>query len=46
MKENIMKYCELVKKSSVENEKTIKLLYDNKLYNNAIGILRMELNYM
>lgn len=43
MKENIMKYCELVKKSSVENEKTIKLLYDNKLYNNAIGILRMEL---
>lgn len=43
MKSNTIKYCEIVRSSSLENEITIKILYDNKLYKKVIGTLREEL---
>lgn len=43
MKNNIKKYCEIVRNSSLENELAIKILYDNKLYKKVIGTLREEL---
>ena len=39
----IEKYCETVRKSSQENEKAIRLLYDNRLYKKVVGTLREEL---
>ena len=40
---NLKQFCEIVKKRSEENSKSIKLLYEQKLYGNCISILRQEL---
>lgn len=40
------KFCNIVKSRSEENAKTIKLLYENKLYGNCVSILRQELDSM
>ena len=33
---NLKQFCEIVKKRSEENSKSIKLLYEQKLYGNCI----------
>ena len=43
MENNIKKYCDIVRNSSNENEKAIKLLYESKLYKKVVGTLRKEL---
>lgn len=43
---NLKQFCEIVKKRSEENSKSIKLLYEQKLYGNCISILRQELDSM
>lgn len=43
MSKYIQKYCEIVRSSSVENEKAINLLYNNRLYKKVVGTLREEL---
>ncbi len=37
MENNIKKYCDIVRNSSNENEKAIKLLYESKLYKKVVG---------
>lgn len=44
--DDLDKFCNIVKKRSEENAKTIKLLYENQLYGNCVGILRQELDSM
>lgn len=44
--EYLKQFCEIVRKRSEENSKSIKLLYENKLYGNCISILRQELDSM
>lgn len=44
--DDLDKFCNIVKNRSEENEKTIKLLYENKLYRNCVSILRQELDSM
>ncbi len=44
--EDLKQFCEIVKKRSEENSKSIKLLYEQKLYGNCISILRQELDSM
>lgn len=43
MENDIKKYCDIVRNSSNENEKAIKLLYESKLYKKVVGTLREEL---
>ena len=44
--DDLDKFCNIVKNRSEENAKTIKLLYENKLYGNCVSILRQELDSM
>lgn len=44
--DDLDRFCNIVKNRSDENAKTIKLLYENKLYGNCVGILRQELDSM
>lgn len=44
--DDLDKFCNIVKNRSEENAKTIKLLYENQLYGNCVGILRQELDSM
>lgn len=41
--ENTKRFCEIVKKSSDENEKSIKILFERQLYKNCMAILRQEI---
>lgn len=44
--DNLNTFCNIIRKRSAENKKSIKLLYENQLYGNAISILRQELDSM
>ena len=43
---NLKQFCMIIQKRSEENDKSIKLLYKQKLYGNCISILRQELDSM
>ena len=44
--DDLNQFCNIVRTRSEENLKTIKLLYENKLYGNCVSILRQELDSM
>jgi hypothetical protein len=46
MDDNTKKFCLLLKKRSSENNNSLRILFDNRLYGNCISILRQELDSM
>lgn len=46
MQDLITTFCNIVKKRSEENSKAIEILVKNKLYSNAVSVLRFELDSM
>lgn len=44
--ENTMQFCKIVRERSIENKKSVTLLFENRLYANCFPILPQELDSM
>jgi len=46
MESSVQKFCQIVRKRSEENKKSFSVLYANRLFGQAVSVLRQELDSM